>query len=302
MSQRRFLPMLLILFACGLSAQVKQHLSWLPPETETLIVAAQPFTIAPKADFDTPTLTLRELAVAPLADFPSVRAQFAGREIRWAFTGVIEFNELTGFGISTTKSLTVIRFGAVLPQSIFGPQSGPVVSGFRVASFKSIREGSLRSRPETVELHAVQTAPDTLLLGTSLDVLRLALERREFGATVRDLSRLPEWQLVDPNVHAFAIRHHRRLREDEPLQEVTGLVYSASSGPSQRVVFLTNGQSELTAFAGELEDVRQGRAVKVARVAPGVMAVDLPLKADDEVGRTAFTLWLLVVLGYDVSI
>lgn len=271
--------------------EYEKVLGWLPDETQTLVVAAKPFTLPPVAGEDgdwerdgSLVDVLRDIAIG---DLPAV---FAGRRVQFAATGICAFEQMRGIGIGRVKSATVIRFdgeiGAVW-ESIATGKSGVTISGLGMRSFSKIRSGSLREHPEEVNVSMVQVAPDMLILATDVSILETVLARRANSRKAR-LGELPEWRWVNLEAPVFALRHQ---------QNEAMVVNPASTGFRETVFYLSTDPDGIRARWAETE----GELLLNFRAREqGAITVEATAPSRD--GQTGLTLWLLMELGFEIGI
>lgn len=224
-------------------------LDWLPTDTQTLIVARQPFVI-PKHDPDavaepSPVDFLRRLVLGRLDEFPMLYQAIAGRTIRFALAGVSEFRRFSGLGLVPYDGCAVMVFseplGASLHSAILG-QPKEDWSGATIFLFSTAREGSLRSSLEQSNLFVAQLGSNVLIVATDRSLLHSLLERQAGSQAGRALpSVLLEWKDVRVTAAVWAMRHYKRTYDRKtkmpvlstgPLEELddseaVGVVYNA---------------------------------------------------------------------------
>ena len=300
-------------------------LDWLPTDTQTLIVAAQPFVIpAQEPDVDSggpsPVDFLGLYALGRLGEFPALYQALTGHTVKFALSGVREFQSFSGLGLGPYDGCAVIVFSEPLGASFSSAASGlPKENwdGATVLHLSTERQGSLRSAPERLNLFVIELGSNILAAATDRDSLRYVLERRNGHQTDRALpDALPEWRVVDVTAAAWAMRHYKhtndgRTREGvlslgykEELndQEAVGVVYNAQPvGRTQKVYCLSHNQQagELARQRWELKE--EGLVTpRVSRRFDGVVEVVVPTPSAQASG--VFDLLLLTSLGYAIAI
>jgi hypothetical protein len=299
-------------------------LDWLPTDTQTLIVARQPFVI-PKHDPDAvaepaPLDFLRRLVLGRLDEFPTLYQAIAGRTIEFALSGVSEFRRFSGLGLVPYDGCAVMVFSEPLGASLHSALSGLPKEdwpGATISSLSTVRNGSLRTSPEQLNLFVTQLGSNVLIAATDRNSLHSLLERRAGFQAGRALpSVLPEWKEVDNTAAVWAIRHFKHTYDRKtrrpvlslgPLEELddseaVGVVYNAQPlGPAQKVYYLSHNQraTELTRRHWEWKE--EGLATpKVRRKADGVAEVTVPTPSAD--ATASFALLLLASLGYTIAL
>jgi hypothetical protein len=321
----------MIFMLCPLVAQQRDRtldwsavLGWLPTDTQTLVVARQPFVI-PKHDPDAvvepaPVDFLRRLVLGRLDEFPMLYQAIAGRTVKFALSSVSDFREFSGLGLVPYDGCAVIVFseplGGSLHSAIFG-QPKEDWSGATIFSFSTEREGSLRSSPEQTNLFVTQLGSNVLIAATDRNSLHSLLERQAGSQTGRALPNvLPEWKEVGATAAVWAMRHYKRTYDRKtklpvlslgPLEELddseaVGVVYNAQPfGPAQKVYYLSHNQRATELSRRHWEWKEEGLTTpKVHRKADGVAEVTVPTPSAD--ATASFALLLLASLGYTIAL
>lgn len=311
--------MLTLLFTVGLFAQRSQLaqewrvcLAWLPGDVETLIVATQPFAIPPLRDLDVMDDvalidSLRGFALGPLNSFPNVYRALNGTRARFAVTGIQAFFDPSGLGVGQVRSVSIIRFDQPLAaawSSFLDAQQLAIAASVPIYSFSAIREGSLRDRPEPLTVFVAQTAPDTLLLASTSELLQVTLSRRAGGSRRKsDLTKRAEWRAVNPNSPVFAWRHYQKpsgISDERPDPEANGVTYNATEGQHQALTYLSPSALSPSLLLGHWSSPKDGLTVKTRRTTPASVTVDIRLNESE--ARVLFYLRLLEALGYQIAI
>lgn len=336
--RRAALPQLAILLACTLmfccsllNAQQRDRtldwsavLNWLPIDTQTLIVAPQPFVIPKNAeDVDTetsPVDALRRFVLGRLDEFPALDEALVGHAVKFAVSGAREFRRFSGLGLVPYDGCAVIVFaepiGANLQSVISGlPQED--WSGVTIFKLSTVRSGSLRASPEQLNLFVTQLGSEILIIATDRDSLHSLLERRAGFQPGRAIPReLPEWREVDVTAAAWAIRHFKHTFDSNtkrpalalgPLEELddpqaVGIVYNAQPlGPAQRLYYLSHNQQVTEITRQHWQWPEEGLAPpKVLLKSDGAAEVVVPTPSAE--ATTLFALLLLAGLGYTAAL
>ncbi len=296
-------------------------LGWLPVDTQTLIVATQPFVIPEDKDPKTsPTEVLHGFVLGRVHEFPVLYRALAGQTVKFALAGVRDFQSFSGLGLGPYDGCAVIMFAEPLADRLQTATSGLAKedwSGSTVFFLSTVREGSLRAEPEQTNLFITQLAPNILVTATDTTSLRSLLERRAHPQTDRALDKgLPEWKEVEVTSKVWAMRHYKYTHQSQPEQSVpslgpleelddskaVGLVYNAQpNGPAQKLYYLSSHQqiSEIARHHWEWKE--EGLITpRVSRKSKGVAQVIIPTVSGD--ATSSFILLLLSSLGYEIAL
>jgi hypothetical protein len=301
-------------------------LDWLPTDTQTLIVAAQPFVI-PKHEQDvdagpSPVDFLHQFVLGRLEEFPVIYEALAGRSVKLALSGVREFRRFHGgLGLVPYDGCAVVIFSEPLDASLYSGMSRLPKkdwAGATVFSLSAVRAGSLRASPDQLNLFVTQIGSNVLITATDRVSMRSLLGRRAGPRKGRALPGvLPEWKEVDFNAPVWAMRHfqhtyHRKTNRPVlslgPLEEVddpeaVGIVYNAQPlGSAQKVYYFSHNQ-RIAVLAGQhWKWEEEGLATpEVRRKADGAVEVTIvPIPSADAAG--SFALLLMASLGYTIAL
>lgn len=303
-------------------------LGWLPVDTQTLIVATQPFVI-PEQEQDkdqdkdpetSPTEVLHGFVLGRVDEFPVLYKALAGQTVKFALAGVRDFLSFSGLGLGPHDGCAVIMFAEPLGDRLQSATSGLAKedwSGNTVFSLSTVREGSLPAEPEQTNLFITQLGPNILVTATDRTSLRSLLERRAGPQTDRALpSGLPEWKEVDVTSTVWAMRHYKYTRHSRPKQSVlslgpleefddpkaVGLVYNAQpNGPAQKLYYFSSNQQISEIARHHWEWIKEGLMTpRVSRKSKGVAEVIIPTLPGE--ATSSFMLLLLSSLGYEIAI
>jgi len=292
-------------------------LAWIPVDTQTLIVASQPFTIPQSTDEidSVPAMinSLRTLALGRAYEFPVLQKALAGRSVSFAITGVREFRDFSGLGISPYDGCAVISFTEPLGSALDAALPGIARKrefGVQVAALSQERKGSRRDKPEYDHLYLAQVSPRILVVASDHDSLRLILGRRSHVHSDRALpSTLAEWERVDTSSQVWILRHFRAkdgknvflavggLEDDEAV----GFVYNGGTGSTQTSFYFSRNQRAHEIMGQYWTQKGEGlETPQVTRVSDDVIKVTSHPDSRDAVGT--FLLLLLISTGFGILI
>jgi hypothetical protein len=296
----------------------KNVLSWLPTDTETLVVAPQPFSIPPITNEDeehvpSPAEFLRLLALGRFYDFPIVYKPIVGRRVQFAVAAVLAFHSPSALGLWPYDSCAVIKFADRLGTGLeeaFVELPKEQIEGVTAYVETEVDQGSRRDRPAYITLLVARAAPDVLLVATDRISLRTLISRRNASASGRALPEdIPEWRLVDFSAEAWAIRHYRRSNAGDgntvmlsgPREGTdpgaVGVVYNAQPQSAQQIAYYLSQSPGATRNAMLNWDWRgEGLKSRARWKSKGV--VEVRAATPSEQAEYTFLLLLLGNLGY----
>jgi hypothetical protein len=193
-------------------------LDWLPADTETLIVAQQPFTLEPGDRRKIPTAlqAARGYALALLfsAEHGGLLTALPGRTLRLAALGRrsgkgMEENHnpngIVPFGMVPYQGCGVYAFAEPIGDSIFGRPPDDSILGHRVWRSK----GSQNDSKDRETYLVAFIKPDLLMSCNDREFFEQMATRMSAPAQPRALSaNLPEWKLVDRGAPFWGICHY----------------------------------------------------------------------------------------------
>ena len=205
-----------------------------------MIVANQPFVIPEHEKEESeisPISTLQGLALGRLDEFPVLYNALVGNTVKFALLGVRDFRTFSGVGFGPYDGCAVIAFADPLGDRLRSATSGlanEVWLGNMVFFLSKVREGSLRTRPEQLNLLVTQLGPHILVTAADRDSMHSLLERRAGLQTGRALhDRLPEWADVDMRSAVWAMRHYKHTYDPQTNSKSYRLV------PGRNLMILT---------------------------------------------------------------
>jgi len=206
----------------SLPAKVAQVLSWLPADTETILVANKPFAM-PRfkpddsgSDHETSTADLIEtFELLPLSLFELkaglLQNYLMGQRVELAFEGSRHFRNPGGLGelpyegcqIAVLAVATADRTNSFLKRFSNAAVRIDSVAGQKIPVFEEKLENDIWTT------FVAFPKPNLVLACTNRDYLREVLERIGGKAGRRALSdTLAEWKFVDANAPCWGLRHY----------------------------------------------------------------------------------------------
>ncbi|MCU1233723.1 MAG: hypothetical protein JWP63_1690, partial [Candidatus Solibacter sp.] len=191
-------------------------LQWLPVDTQTLVVAQQPFSIDKPDPTKLPTaLTMAQGYVVGLlyaAEKNSIVDTILGRTVRFAALAARRFRHHPGdekhglpLGMIAYQGCAVYAFSEPLPESLVARPSEDSVMGHRVW-VSTGTQSDLRDS-ETYFVSLLQ--PDLLAVCNDRAFLQQLVSRKGFPQKDRALpAGLPEWKQLDRSAPLWAISHY----------------------------------------------------------------------------------------------
>jgi hypothetical protein len=192
-------------------------LQWMPADTETLVVAQQPFPIKLRDRANIPTaLQVAQGYVIGLlasAEDEKLARAMTGHTVRLAVIGARHFrnhtprqDEALPLGIVAYQGCAIYAFPEAVPEAILSRPSDDSILGERVWTSK----GSQNDFPDTDTYLLTFLKPDTMLVCNDREFFRRFVARRKAMQSPRALpAALPEWRQVDRTAPLWAISHYR---------------------------------------------------------------------------------------------
>jgi hypothetical protein len=285
-------------------------LRWLPTNTETLVVAQEPFTIN-KEDKTKVATALQEAQGHVLGNLAEAEKGklwevVLGRTVRLAALGARRFgehssdasdaNNVAQLGMIDYEGCAVYAFAAPLPESILSRPPDDSVMGYRVW----ISKGTQNDGPATNTYLVSLLQPDLMTVCNNREFFREMASRRDLPQQSRALpADLPEWKQLDRTAPLWAICHYRSdgllvhmfdNQDDGRERGATGIAveFGVSSGMTRaRMISKSDPWKDLTG-----SDDFHG-AAKSRKVADGVW--ELSVSGNPEAaGMAAFVLMGMV--------
>jgi hypothetical protein len=315
-----------ILFCWPLVSQPRQALdretvvSWLPTDTETLIVASRPFVLPPNNDSKTDRLSLttvlQSVTVSEIIGYEKVYKSLVGRSVVFAVEGSRNFRWPSGLGMAPYDGATIVVFAESVHNLVDTFVKGVAhedILGSQIYTFSRPNPEAPRDKPEEFKLFLAHPLPNVIVGATDRGYLRVLLERmQQKKPDSRALpAGLPEWKYVDINAPVWAVRHYRRelnsqdvsspFRRGVPAeasdQQAVGLVFcSQPQGKDQRIYYLSDNKKSVSISRFYWE--REGLNPTLKQKEPGAMEIDVPVNSDQE--ENSFLFLLLNALGHAI--
>lgn len=199
--------------------QVDSILAWFPADTETMVVAQQPFEIG-TGQTKPPTAIDRARAfvmgLLQAAEKGKLSTDLVGRTMRLAALGARRFGQEpenqpvtekpAALGMIPYQGCAIYSFAAPIPQPILSRPPEDTIMGYRVW----LSKGSQNDAPERDNYFVSMLKADVMLVCNSRAFFQETVARVGLPPQQRALpADLPEWKLVDRSVPLWGITHYR---------------------------------------------------------------------------------------------
>jgi hypothetical protein len=311
---------------------VSAAVSWLPADTETLIVANGPFVTPPLEDeADEPQsgiLSNEEIAKQfeslpmSLVDLPTgLLKQLSGRKVAFAMEGSRHFRSPSGLGGMQFEGCDIVMFAgdvaslgdAYIKNSKNIATSVEEIDGQTVATFQSKLENDVWTALVAFP------RPNILVVATNREYLRDVLARIAGKSGPRALpGDLREWKYVDLHARCWGLRHYDKsqaaLDPSSPFggeksanfsdEKAIGIVFNLGIDRTATITYLSNAKNALQIMReGLFPPQSEPTSIKDLRIqyreiSPGVIQGSFELNQSDSVAY--FTLVLIAALGHGV--
>jgi len=322
--------------AAGPPTTLSFALSWLPADTETLIVANGPFSM-PSPDTKTDETRSRLLSneelsqqfeVLPigLVGLPEgLLKKLNGRKVALAMEGSRHFRSPSGLGEMPYQGLALVIFSADIRSlgDTFMKDSENTASKFEAVEGQRVAVFQKKLEEDVWTSFVVFPKPNVLVVATNRDYLRDVLARIGGMTGSRALpDELQEWKYVDTQAHCWGLRHYDRSQAsldpsspfgDEessnfPDNKAIGLVFNFDKAPSRRatITYLSDAKDVLGIvqegfFPAQSEpDSVKDLRIHYREIAPGVVRGSFDLVHSEPVWY--FTFVLMAALGHGVYV
>lgn len=200
--------------------QADSLLAWLPADTETLVVAQQPFQIAMEDNTKSPSaLAMAQLFLLGLMDAAEkgkLLKDLVGRTVRLAALAARRFGEEPehhqageqrgGLGMIPYQGCGIYSFAEPLAQPILTRPPELTILGYHAW----VSKGSQSDQPDRDDYFVSMLKPDLMLVCNSRAFFQETVARVGQPPQRRALpADLPEWKLVDRSVPLWGITHYR---------------------------------------------------------------------------------------------
>ncbi|MBI3652648.1 MAG: hypothetical protein HY231_16625 [Acidobacteria bacterium] len=212
---------------------VNELLWWLPVDTETVMVAKGPITIASSEPEKFIDFTQR-IAYGSIdwVNKGDLKRQLEGKKILLSLEGCRKFRSPKSLGSSPYEGCQIIIFDndfSTARNSIIHSLEVSAKAVLKIGEFKvSVFEEKLES--DIWEFYLVSPKSDILLLATDQSYLTEVLNRMKGKKEIRALpDSLKEWKYVDTNAQYWAIRHYDINNLDkDPTSPLIGIRVAAN--------------------------------------------------------------------------
>ncbi|MCA9031509.1 MAG: hypothetical protein KDA66_11920 [Planctomycetaceae bacterium] len=305
----------------GPPPQLEEMLAWLPPSSETLIVANGPFEVGKRFnDSEQYGTSIRALCQGLWLP-KSLQTGMAEHKVVLAVEGSRNFRFKGGLGLMSYDGCHLLRFeeGAdeSLQQSLKASEAAAdemlKVLGFEVLLLKEEAEGV----PWTI--YITRLAPEVLLWTTDRESLETAIIRHRTApkeGQIRAFSRdLPEWQHVDFSASVWGLRHFSRehLQTDpttpfnadstDSISDPQAIGFTFAIDKTQkhiRLRYLTETDEPVKLVSSLWINPPEKLTPDIKLAAPGV--VDVTATVGDDTKPGIFEFVLLLFLGHGIAL
>jgi hypothetical protein len=272
--------------ATSTGEQVNQILRWLPEDTETLLVAAAPFTLAePDKNGPPKPGEMAHNFVGLLLAAPGegkLAKKLEGRTLRYAVLGARQFgfhaddgSQAMPLGLIAFQGCAVYGFEKPVGEAMIHSDSGIVVQEHPVWMMEGkLYDQARDARPTTDMQYLTLLKPDVLLACNNKDFLTTMLTRMKRTAERSALpDSLPEWQHVDRAAPFWGLRHllPGRQNVDPSLHmgfedpTLVGLTIQVEANGKPRVQWLSSAEKNPWEQAADSPDFQGIVARKTGR-------------------------------------
>jgi hypothetical protein len=297
---------------------LEEFLTWLPPNTETLVVARGPFKVQYFEDSDEDSEDAEEVSLEETFQYYTLGSLAAIREgrffkemanwtVKLALEGSRKFRRPSGLGGFLYEGSDVILLEDKTPLDSFmksiekDAEAILEVQGHRVSVYREKLEN------DEWTFHVVRPKPNVLLCATNRGYLDETLRRITNSPKPRAFSAdLPEWKLLNPDARVWAIRHYIRGEEDvyacsfKDDATAKGMVFFPSAeGRTGRVRILSESEDTFKEVAGSFHNPREGLTAETTHE-KGV--VEVRAKCVDPKSTSYFVFVLLAFLGHAIFV
>jgi hypothetical protein len=291
-------------------------LNWLPIDTETIVVAQEPFTLIEDHRNDNPkALAMAQgyvLGLLAAAENEKLEKSLLGRTIRLAALAARGFGNhppdergALSLGLIAYQGCATYAFAEPIPESSFSRHPDELLMGHPLW----VSKGTQNDEPETDTYLVAIPKPDLLIVCNNRDFLTAMISRMASPQNARALpASLSEWKQVDRHAPLWAVRHYwtdqakvdptnaRNMLNLESDPEATGVIVEFGLASDQIVARMISKSNPWKELAGndEFHGAAQSR-----ELAKGVWELSVSGKPDAAI-MSVFA--LMAVLGFAVLI
>ena len=222
----------------GASAErINQVLSWLPTDTETIVVAQQPFKLVERdQNVEPAALAMAQgyvLHLLAAGDEGRFLKPLEGSTIRFSVVAARNFavhqpdkNDSIPLGMIAWEGCAVYGFATPIPAELFPKQPDTVIAAHQVwtttgKDYDSTETGGATERSGTYLATLLQ--PDELLACNDRGFFSWVLDRLSASTKGSQFESWPEWKQVDRSAPLWGMRHLRaHSAESDPTDIRTG--------------------------------------------------------------------------------
>jgi hypothetical protein len=202
--------------------RVDSILGWLPLDTETIIVAQEPFTLIDDHENENPkALAMAQgyaVGLLAAAENEKLHKALLGRTIRLAAAGARAFGihppderGAIPLGLIAYQGCAAYVFAEPIAESSLSRPPDESLMGHPMW----VSKGSQNDRPETDTYLVAILKPDLLIVCNNRDFLTTMVSRMASPQKGRALpADLPEWKQLDRHTPFWAVRHYHSAREN----------------------------------------------------------------------------------------
>ena len=320
--------------ATVLPVTLTRALSWLPADTETLIVANGPFLIPPpetEVDEDRTRLLSKqeinekfEALPTGLVGLPEgLLKKLNSRTVAFAMEGSRHFRSPSELGEMPYEGCDIVVFVGDVSSlgDAFMRDSRNVGTKFEEGEGQRVAVFQEKLEEDVWTTLVAFPKPNVLVVATSRDYLRGVLARIGGAAGPRALpDALPEWKYVNTRARCWALRHYDKSQADLdpsspigaekfadfPNDKAIGLVFNFDPVPGRgtTITYLSGAKDVLGIvqeglFPAESDpDSIKDLRIRYREIAPGVVQGSFDLVHSEPVWY--FTFVLMAILGHGV--
>jgi hypothetical protein len=199
--------------------QADSFLAWFPADTETMVVAQQPFEIATDQRKTPTAIDMAQsfvLGLLQAAEKGKLSTDLAGRTLRLAALGARRFGQEPenhhvteqrgALGMIPYQGCAIYSFSAPISSPILNRPPEDSIMGYRVW----LSKGSQNDEPDRDNYFVSMLKADVMLVCNSRTFFQETVARLGLPPQQRALpADLPEWKLVDRSVPLWGITHYR---------------------------------------------------------------------------------------------
>lgn len=313
--------------------RLDEVLWWLPPDTQTILVARGPW----KVEVPGPGRgDRREEGIGRLDDYLRSMAsglpverrtgESPGPAVAFAVEGSRHFRSPKDLGMMPYEGAHIVVFQQPLgdaveaiKRSVTIPPGEPSFAGDptlrkeRIAGHE-VLSYERKSWADVWTIHVTQPRPDVLITATDRRYLAVLLSRISKKGEKRALpDNLPEWKHLDAGKAVWAIRRYDRsdVAEDPtspltgkstaaniPDERAIGFVFTLDAGKTDvaRIKCVSSNEHALTIARDAWTAADEGLKPEIRQAAPGVVEVSWPAR-DPVGGDSLASFFLLLLLG-----